>query len=281
MWVFQKMEVYCMKISNNFSFVNQANRMNALAMSAAKRLASGERFPHASYGPSAYSILARMNTNVGTISQSARNNQKANSMLNVAAGGVESTISALSSLRAKVLEAANGTNKTSDIDTIGKAFTQTVATIDENAAVQYNGKNLLNGMQKATIVGDNGYTTLQLNDMTARGLGLVDENGEATINLHDTTPDGIEKNLNTIDAALEKALDEATTIGAAQQGLQYATDNYVMQGENITGSASTIGDTDMAEMLTKFKSEDTLNQLALYAMKLHMHNNAGVLSLLR
>lgn len=268
-----------MRIGNNFSFVNQANRTHAASNFSAQRLSSGGRFPSASYGPSSYAILSRMNTNVGTIGQSARNNQTANSMMATAAGGVESTINALSSLRSQILQAANGTNNAGDIQTIGKSINQTIATVDDNASIQYNGKNLLHGMQKATIVGDNGYTNLQLGDMTARGLGLVDENGKSTLDL--SSREGIAKSLDTVDKALETALDQATTIGAAQQNLQYAAANYITQGENVLGAASTIGDTDIAEMMTQFRNEDTMNQLVLYAMKMHMHNNAGVLSLLR
>ena len=75
--------------------------------------------------------------------------------------------------------------------------------------------------------------------------------------------------------------DFALRDGAAQQNLSYASANYTTQQENLTAAASTSGDTDIAAEVTKLKSADTQNQLALYATKMNMHNNAAVLALLR
>ena len=84
-----------------------------------------------------------------------------------------------------------------------------------------------------------------------------------------------------MNKALDSALNESTNIGSAQQNLTYSSANYTTEQESLTTSASTMGDTDIASEVTKLKSSQTQNALALYAAKLNMHNNAAVLSLLR
>lgn len=149
-------------------------------------------------------------------------------MLSVAAGGVSSTISALTSIRDQVIKAANGTNSPSDIDTIGKSINQSIQTINDNASIQYNGMDLLNSGRDVAVAGVDGYRNVTLGNMTAESLKLADSEGNSTIDLTDLTTyydgkgevdttKGLGKALSTIDSALGKALDEATNIGAAQQ----------------------------------------------------------------
>ena len=63
-------------------------------------------------------------------------------MLNVAAGGVSSTVDALTNIKSQILQAANGTNKDSDVATIRDSIQQSVSTINDNANVEYNGMKM-------------------------------------------------------------------------------------------------------------------------------------------
>lgn len=260
-------------------YLNQINKTNMSKLSSLQKIATGSAHPSASYGPSAYAISSRMYSNIGAVVQSNRNAQNTNALLATAAGGIDSTVSALSSLKENILKAANGTNAESDVAAIGKAVNQTIQTVDENASIEFNGKKLLTGKQTIATAGIDGYTNHTIGDMTAKGLGLVDENGKSTLDL--SSQEGIEAALSTVDDALNKALDEAATVGAAQQNLSYASANYTVEEENLTGSVSTLDDADIAKEVTKFKNEDTLNQLALMAQKMYMHQSANVLSLLQ
>jgi flagellin len=84
-----------------------------------------------------------------------------------------------------------------------------------------------------------------------------------------------------VDAAMDKVLDSQTTLGAMQQNLAYAADNYTAQDENLTAAASNMGDTDMAKEASKLKSAQVQQQLSIYVQKLNQHDNAGVLKLLQ
>lgn len=276
-------------------FLNQINSTKANYNTVLKQVASGSKFPSAQYGTSEYAISRRTRAQIGALAQSNQNTQNANAMLSVAAGGVSSTISALTSIRDQVIKAANGTNSPSDIDTIGKSINQSIQTINDNASIQYNGMDLLNSGRDVAVAGVDGYRNVTLGNMTAESLGLADSEGNSTIDLTDLNTyytyhdgevevdatKGLGKALSTIDDALGKALDEATNIGAAQQNLTFASANYTVSEENLTAADSNMSDTDMAKAITQLRSADTQNQLAMYAQKMFMTNSASVLSLLR
>ena len=252
------------------------NRTQSTVNSNIQKISTGSQYPSASYGAAAYSILVNMYSNLGTVSQANSNTQTANAMVSTAAGGVGSTVEALGPLQQTLQQAANGTNTSADLQTLSKNVDQTLSQINGNASIQFNGKTLLDGSQSLAIAGDQGYTKVNIGNMTTQGLGLTDASGNSKIDLSN-----IQGSLQTVTDAFNKALDEATSLGAAQQNLSYASANYTTQQENMTAAASTIGDTDIASSVTRLKSADTQNQLALYATKLNMHNNAAVLSLLR
>jgi flagellin len=248
--------------------------------SSIQKLATGSKHPSASYGPSDYAIVQRMNSNIGAIGQSNQNTQTANSMLNVAAGATENVVSSLSSLREQLLKASNGTNSDADRAALQDSVNQTIASINQTArGATYNGMQLLDGTQSVAVAGADGYDTVNLGNLSSEGLGLTDSQGNATIDLTDQT--SISSALDTVDSALEKALDQATDIGAAQQGMEYQSANYMTQQEALSGAASTMDDTDMAAEVTKLKSANVQQQFALYATQMNMHNRANVLSLLQ
>lgn len=281
-------------------YLNQINRTNSSVSSSIQKIATGSQSPSAKYGVSAYAISQRMSSNIGTAAQSKRNAQNANAMLNVAAGGVSSTVNALTSIREQVLQAANGTNQGSDIAAITRSISGAVSTINDNAAVEYNGMRLLDGSRSITVAGDTGYNTVNLGNLSSQGLGLTDDQGNLTFDLSSRA--GIESALGTVnnalstatgvangitgaqegllDTALDSGLGMATDIGAEQQGLTFSESNYTTMEASLTEALSTQDDTDIAAEVTKLRSESALNQMALHAQKMFMHNSASVLSLL-
>ena len=281
---------------SGISAINNLNRAHNATMSSMQKIATGSQHPSASYGPSDYAITQHMHSNIGAIQQSNQNTQTSNAMLKTAAGAIENTVNSLSSLRESIINAMNGSNTDTDRATLQKSVDQTISQINENASVQFNGQNLLDGGRQVTVAGVIGNNQVSIGDMSAEGLGLVDENGNSTIDL--STQEGMENALATVDNALsiasegqqqlssvqvdsfESALDEATTIGAQQQRLEYQAANYATMQENLTAAASTMDDTDMAAEITKLRSSQTQEQLAMFGVQMYNQNRANILNLL-
>ena len=263
-----------MSLSGINSSLNQLNRAQSLQSQSIQRIATGSKRPSAAYGASDYAIAQKMQYNIGGVRQSNANTQTANSMLNVAGGAVSNTISSLSSLKETLISAANGTNGTTDIAALQETVNQTLSQINTNAQATYNGQTLLDGSQTVTVAGADGYENVSLGDMSTAGLGLTDSQGNSNINLQaaNGSPSGLSQAIDTVDAALNKALDQATSIGAAQQGMEYQSANYTTMEENLQSSLSVNDDADIAAESVNNASANTQSQMALFAVKQGLQN---------
>ena len=282
------------------SSLRTLNNVQNSMQKTTQQLATGSRYPGASFGGAAYATLQRMNGNIGAISQSAQNTQNMSSLVKTAEGATSNTIDALNTIKETLLNAANGTNNNSDRSAMQESINQLVKQIDDNSRVQYNGMNLLDGSKGSiTVAGVDGYENVSLGDMSSRALGLTDERGNVTIDL--SNQESVQNALKNIDGALsfvegvdgnleasleggytlDEALDEATTQGAQLQRLEFQNANYTTMQENEQAAASTMGDTDIAKAVTELRSQQTQEQLALFATKMFNQNRANVLNLLQ
>lgn len=247
------------------------NRANTGVNNSIKKISTGANYPSASYGASEYAIDRRMTSNIGAYEQSIRNTQNSNAMLNTAAGAIGNTVESLTTLRDNIINAMNGTNNSSDLATIQKGIGQTISQINENASVTYNGQRLIDGSNSGTtIAGSFGYETVKFGNMTSEGLGLTDSSGNATVNVADETH-SLSDALDIVDKALDSALDQATSIGAAQQGLNYQEANYTTASENLQAAESQTDGLDIAAETVKLKSAQTQRELSLFGIKAQMN----------
>lgn len=283
------------------SSLSTLNRIQSSMQKTTQQLATGSRYPTAQYGSSAYAILQRMNANIGATNQSVQNTQNMSSMIKTAAGATSNTVDALTTIKETLINAANDTNTSTDRSAMQESINQLVQQIDDNSRVQYNGMNLLDGSKGELLVaGIDGYENVGLGNMSSKALGLTDDEGNVTLDL--SNQDSIQSALKTVDSALsfvkgvdgnlqaslesggtalDDALDQATTQGAMLQRLEYQEANYTTMSENEQAAASTMGDTDMAKAITDLKSQQTQEQLAMFATKMFNQNRANVLSLLQ
>lgn len=94
---------------------------------------------------SGYSISEKMRVQMRSYEQDIDNAQNGSALLKVAEGGIQSTVDILSTLKEKVINAANDTNTDADRAVIQKELDKAVDQLDENANVMYNGKVMLDG----------------------------------------------------------------------------------------------------------------------------------------
>jgi flagellin len=267
-----------LSINNNYTNANTTNGIDKTMRSGMQRIASGAKVNKAADDAAAYAILTRMYANIGAYSQQTANVQNTNAMLQTTAAGSGDVLDSLAEIRSSLTDLQNTATASPAI--ASESIAGSLATVDSLAgSTQYNGKNLLDGSQKVTIPEGQGYTQQTLPDLRTASLGLTDNKGNSTLELSSSS--GISASLAKVDAAMDKVLDSQTTLGAMQQNLAYAADNYTAQDENLTAAASNMGDTDMAKEASKLKSAQVQQQLSIYVQKLNQHDNAGVLKLLQ
>ena len=87
--------------------------------------------------------------------------------------------------------------------------------------------------------------------------------------------------IGVIDAAIDYALDETTTLGATINRLEYTAANLTTASENTQSSESVIRDTDMAKAMTDYTKNNVLAQAAQSMLAQANQNEESVLGLLQ
>ena len=119
---------------------------------------------------------------------------------------------------------------------------------------------------------------LGLVDMTSLGLGLRSKDGDV---LNVTTRDGANAAISVLDNALNRALDQQTTIGAVSSRMDYTIQNLTTQSENTTAAMSTLMDANLAKEMVEYTKENILLQAAQAMLAQNNKNAAWFLSLLQ
>ena len=117
-----------------------------------------------------------------------------------------------------------------------------------------------------------------LTDMKAQALGLQ---GSDNATLQVGNQKQANAAINVLDAAIQKALDQQTTIGAVQSRLEYTQSNLTTASENVTAAESTIRDADMAKEMTEYTKNNVLMQAAQSMLAQANQRSSNVLSLLQ
>lgn len=119
---------------------------------------------------------------------------------------------------------------------------------------------------------------VNLTDMRSEALGLKGSDGST---LSVATQDKANAAINALDNALQKALDQQTTIGSVESRLEYTSSNLTTASENVQSSESTIRDADMAKEMTEYTKNNVLLQAAQSMLSQANQNSSAVLSLLQ
>lgn len=117
-----------------------------------------------------------------------------------------------------------------------------------------------------------------MTDMRAVALGLQGTDG-STLNIG--TQKAANAAINVLDTAIQKALDQQTTIGSVQMRLEYTASNLTTGSENVQAAESTVRDADMAKEMTEYTKNNVLMQAAQSMLAQANQNSSNVLSLLQ
>ena len=255
---------------NNFvmstSILNTLNYHQTQASKHLLNISTGLKIRSVADDPSGWAIGQRMDVRIRSLDAANGNAQRMKSLLKVADGGISSTVDILRKLKEKAIEAANDTATDSDRQTIQKLFDQYVDQIDDNAYVDYNGKNLLDGSrQGAAQATQQAYTnralstdttaTTKLTDLARRNgdsLGITDSDTinisyvkegktySASFSAKDATVKDIFTKMNAIDGDVFDVAGLSTTSVIGTDA--YGEEKQTVDGENaLTIKAKTAG----------------------------------------
>jgi flagellin len=222
---------------------------------------------------------------------------KANTQMNgaVKAGGVDSyigrdsagdTVNTADGKKAMTIEAGTSglggqiSGFTISVSNTKGQVQKSINAVLDNFSESIRAQNKSNDNMITLQVGTKANQSIRvgLTDMRAEALGLQSSTG-TTLNV--STQKYANAAINVLDNALQKALDQQTTIGSIQSRLEYTSTNLTTSSQNVQASESTIRDADMAKEMTNYTKNNVLLQAAQSMLAQANQSSSSVLSLLQ
>ncbi|MCL2899845.1 flagellin N-terminal helical domain-containing protein [Brenneria tiliae] len=249
-------------LTNSISLTaqNNLNSSQSKLGQAIERLSSGLQINSAKDNAAGQAIANRLQSSINGLNQAATNANDGISLAQTAEGALDEINDNLQSIRTLVVQAANGTNSTSDLASIQEEITARLAEIDRIAEqTSYNGKDLLN-TDNTTIslqIGtEDGQTiSFTLNSASSANLG----SGVATLDV--TTADFASgTTLAEIDAAISEVDSQRSSLGSIQNRLESTINNLTSTTTNLSDAQSRIQDADYATEVSNMSKAQILQQ---------------------
>jgi len=258
-----------------------------------EKLSSGLRINRAGDDASGLAVSEKMRSQIRGLNQASTNAQNGISFIQVAEGYLQETQDILQRLRELAVQAANGIYSEEDRMYIQVEVSALVDEIDRIAShAQFNGMNMLTG-RFARMTGQNVVTASMwlhiganmdqraqvfIGTMTTKGLG-VRQMDDSFISLE--SPDGANRAIGTLDAALRIVNKQRADLGAYQNRLEHVVRGVDIGAENLQASESRIRDTNMANQMVNYVKNQILTQSGVAMLAQANQRASAVLSLLQ
>jgi flagellar hook-associated protein 3 FlgL len=260
-----------------------------------EQLSSGKKILQPSDDPYGASQSVRLDTELSQINDYTDNVQDGTSWTQAADSSLTSIQNETERVRELVVEAANGSNSQSDLDSINSEVTQLTAAIKQDANAQYNGQYIFSGSATSTAPystssdayqGNSGSVTrtigpgqsvavnADLNSVLGSGSSAAD--GKlldvlSQVSAHLTGGTQADRaalsngDLANLDSNLSTLEQVQTSVGSVSDRLTLASDRLQSMQTSDTTSLSNYQDADYATTMTDFTNEQAAFTAALKA----------------
>ena len=273
-------------INTNVISLNAQRNLNTSSASLAttvQRLSSGLRINSAKDDAAGLAISQRMTAQINGLTVAARNANDGISLAQTAEGALASIGDNLQRIRELAVQAANGTNNTSDkasLDNEVKALTDEITRVTNNT--KFNGTALFASGATATSfqvgAGSSANDAITISSLDLSSTAL---SGVASLSVSGVTAGSGATVLDTIDNMLTAVNDKRAELGAVQNRFTSVISNLSTTTENLSASRGRITDADYAEETANLTKAQILQQAgtAMLAQANSLPNT--VLSLLK
>lgn len=275
-----------MVVQHNLTAANTNRQLgittNGLQKSTEK-LSSGYKINRAADDAAGLSISEKMRNQIRGLNKASDNAQDGISLVQTAEGALNEVHSMLQRMSELAVQAANGTNATTDRTALNDEVQQLKTEIQRvGSTTQFNKMNILDGgfsagTKKALQVGANANQTISI---AISALKLVVSSSLAA-NLKISTATNAQSAITTVQSSIEKLSTLRSKLGAVQNRLEHTVANLDNISENTQSAESRIRDTDMAEEMVQYSKNNILQQAGQSMLAQANQANQGVLSLLQ
>ena len=275
-----------MVVQHNLTAAN-TNRQLGITTSglqkSTEKLSSGYKINRAADDAAGLSISEKMRNQIRGLNKASDNAQDGISLVQTAEGALNEVHSMLQRMSELSVQAANGTNDTTDRSSINDEIQQLKTEIQRvGNTTQFNKMNILdgtfsNGANKLLQVGANANQTIQIDIDALQSVVGSSLKGD----LKTETATNAQSAIGVVQNSIEKLSKLRSKLGAVQNRLEHTVANLDNISENTQSAESRIRDTDMAEEMVQYSKNNILQQAGQSMLAQANQANQGVLSLLQ
>ena len=265
---------------------NNLNKSQSSLGTAIERLSSGLRINSSKDDAAGQAIANRMTSQVKGMTQAARNANDGISLVQTAEGNLNEINTNLQRIRELAVQAANDTNKDTDLASINTEITQRLSEIDRIAnSANFNGKKLLDGSVTSLSIqvgaGTTGDDTITIDNKVLINAKAASTSGGTDISTAITDNATAKKVIDAVDASI-KAVDTArSNMGAIQNRFESTINNLNNSINNLSAAQSRIQDADYATEVSNMSRAQILQQAGTSVLSQANQVPQAMLSLLR
>lgn len=251
--------------------VDSISSYNPAITSVQQSLTSGSRINTSADDAAGQSVVTGLSTQINQQDVATRNANDGISLLQVADGVGANITSQLQRLNELATQAQNGTYNSQQRNALNLEFQQGLKAINQFAQqANFNGTKLLDGStNNVDIALGDSTSSLKLPNLTSSGQSLDGLDLTSTTNASDA--------FKAVSTALGNLSTSRSQIGAQQNGLANAVDNFGTQNVNAQSARSQINDTNYAKAISEMVRQQVLQQSGV-AMQAQSNQNKSYIN---
>jgi flagellin len=241
---------------------NNLNQTNNEMQTTIQQLSSGYRIQTAADNASGYVISQGLQVQANGLGVAINNGQDAISVLQIASGAMNQQIAILQRMNELATQAANaGTSNTQSLSADQQEFQALQNQLDQIAgSTSFGGTSLLNGtyvnesFQIGAYASSVDQVVVSIQSLYSSSLGV------ASSQISISTPSAALVAMSAVQSAILAVASAEAAIGAVQNQIQAIVSNDTVGQQNVQSANSTLVDTNMAQAMTNFASQQVLMQ---------------------
>lgn len=264
------------------SAINYLNRNSMSQSNDVAQLASGSQITSAKDDASGLAVATGMASDASVLQQGATNLQSGTAVLNTADGALSNIADILTRMKTLTAQAQSGSSSTADLGYMNDEYQQ-LSTQITNITTQttFNGTALLdgstgysNGTGVTFMVGTGSSDTLSVNVGGKTDLTTLGIDGSAL----DATTAGAK--MDALTTAINTISGYRAQVGAQLSAMSFQSSVINTSLQNLNAAKSSITDADIAQVQSKFSTDQTMTSAAVSALSDANQMNQQVLKLL-
>jgi flagellin len=254
-----------LSVNTNIAAIEAYNNLNATSnamQTTIEQLSSGLQIQTAADNAAGYVISQGLETQANGLGVAINNGQNAISVLQIATGAMNQQVAILQKMNELATQAANaGTANTNSLNADQQEFAALQSQLDQIAnSTSFGSQQLLNGSYSNESFQIGAYDSA--NDQVVVSIGALTTGalGVSSADISISSSSYALAAMSAVQNAILAVASAEANIGAIQNQIQAIVANDTVSQQNVQAANSTLVDTNMAQAMTKFSSQQILMQ---------------------